>query len=592
MKRLALPLPGVALLAAGYALPMAIVVWMSLRHQGHWSTQAYAQIVRAPVFFGIFLKTLWMAFSVTGLCALLGYPYAYFVATRIRRYAAPIMMLVVIPYLTSVLIRSYSWIAILGSSGIVNRLLISIGLTSEPLPLVFSSFGSYVGMVHILLPMMILPLYGALRRLDPALIKAAQSLGGGPATVFWTVVFPLSRPGLAAGCALVFLCALGFYITPAMLGAPGDYLVAQAIEVRVSTLADFDFAAALACILFFGVSGFLVLFRRNVVPLGPAANDRWRSAGTGSGLRGAAWYRRTGIDQVAVALVDLCDAMAFLASPCLLILSALVLLFLLAPMIVVVMIAFSNAPYLVFPPPGFSTRWFNSLLGDQRWRDAAVFSFSMAVLSASTASLVGTAYSISVTRGALRARRIMWLAAIVPMILPQIVLGIGLFFLAVALNLNGTIVGFWLGFTVLGFPYVVIIMTAALQNSDIDVERAAVGLGATPMAAFLTVTLPLLIPALSSAFLFAFLAGFDDLVLSMFLSSPSKTPLAMLMWQDIHLEISPKTAVVGAFQLAALLAASMLLVILRKAKGTGEKIKMIRSRKSEDPRDTAASPAS
>ncbi|MDH2400195.1 ABC transporter permease subunit [Bradyrhizobium sp. SSUT18] len=545
---------------------MAIVVWISLRHQGHWSIQAYTDIIHTPVLLGIFLKTLWMAFSVTGLCALLGYPYAYFVATRIRRYAVPVMMLVAIPYLTSILIRSYSWIAILGSSGIANRLLIAVGLTSEPLPLVFSSFGSYVGMVHILLPMMILPLYGALRRFDPALIKAAQSLGGGPATVFWTVVFPLSLPGLAAGCALVFLCALGFYITPAMLGAPGDYMVAQAIEVRVSTLADFDFAAALACMLFFGVSAFLVLFRRNIVPLGAVGHDRWRS-GEG-GPRSGAWDRRLGIGQVAVALLTLCDAMAFVASPCLFVLFILVLLFLLAPMIVVVMIAFSNAPYLMFPPPGLSTRWFKSLLADQRWRDAALFSFSMAALSASTASLVGTAYSVFLTRGAFRARRVMWLAAIVPMILPQIVLGIGLFFLTVALKLNGTIAGFWLGFTVLGFPYVVIIMTAALQNSDMDVERAAVGLGAAPMTAFLTVTLPLLVSALASAFLFAFLAGFDDLALSMFLSSPSKTPLAMLMWQDIHLEISPKTAVVGALQLAALLAVSMLAVFLRRSEGS------------------------
>ncbi|MGY3581663.1 putative spermidine/putrescine transport system permease protein [Bradyrhizobium sp. USDA 4341] len=546
---------------------MAIVVWISLRHQGHWSIQAYTEIIRTPVLLGIFLKTLWMAFSVTGLCALLGYPYAYFVATRIRRYAIPIMMLVAIPYLTSILIRSYSWIVILGSSGIANRLLIAVGLTREPLPLVFSSFGSYVGMVHILLPMMILPLYGAFRRFDPALIKAAQSLGSGPATVFWTVVFPLSLPRLAAGCAMVFLCALGFYITPAMLGAPGDYMVAQAIEVRVSTLADFDFAAALACMLFFGVTAFLALFRGNIVAPGSVGQDRWRSGRGGPG----AWYRRLGIDHAAIALLTLCDAMAFVASPCLFILFVLVLLFLLAPMIVVVMIAFSNAPYLMFPPPGLSIRWFKSLLADQRWRDAALFSFSMAALSASTASLVGTAYSVSLTRGAFRARGGMWLAAIVPMILPQIVLGLGLFFLTAALNLNGTIAGFWLGFTVLGFPYVVIIMTAALQNSDMDVERAAVGLGAAPMTAFLTVTLPLLVSALSSAFLFAFLAGFDDLVLSMFLSSPSKTPLAMLMWQDIHLEISPKTAVVGALQLAVLLTVSMLAVFLRKSKGAIEK---------------------
>src|SRR5258706_343524 len=120
---------------------------------------------------------------------------------------------------------------------------------------------SSAAILHILLPMIVLPIYASMQRIDPALLLAARNLGGSPASVFGTVFLPLSAPGVIAGCALVFLSALGFYVTPALLGSPGDYLIAQAIEVRVTTLAEFDTASAQACLLFLVVGGALFVLR-------------------------------------------------------------------------------------------------------------------------------------------------------------------------------------------------------------------------------------------------------------------------------------------------------------------------------------------
>lgn len=553
--RAAMLLPVLLLLALGYLGPLGMVAWTSLRRAGRTSLAAYAEILTQPVFLDIFLRTITTAVFVTLLCAAIGYPFAYLIATRGRRWAGPIMALVAVPYLTSILIRSYAWVAILGGGGLVNRALMGLGLIEDPLRLVFNSFGSYVGMVQILLPMMVLPLYAAMRRVDPALLRAGASLGGGPASVFLTVFLPLSLPGLAAGAALVFLSALGFYITPALLGAPGDYMLAQAIEVRVTTLAEFDVAAALSWMLLAIVAVLLLLFRRRIVPLDDVEKPVRRRL---------VLPRLPGVTWLANWVVALGDRLAALAAPLLILHGAVVLTFLLAPMVVVVLIAFSSAPYLTFPPPGYSWRWFLAFFDDANWLEATWFSLGVSTAAAATTLAVGTPFAFALARGRFAGRRLLWLLAVSPMILPHIVIGLGLFFTFVAIGLNGHPASFWIAYAVTGLPYVVIILVSALGRFDRDVERAAQSLGAAPLTVFRTVTLPLLAASFTAAFLFAFLSGFDDLIIGLFLSSPRGTTLAIRMWEDIRLEISPKTAVVGALQLTVLLLLLAIRTVIRR----------------------------
>lgn len=555
--------PALTVLTLGYLAPLGTVVWTSLRRAGAFSAHAYAEVLASPVFLDIMLRTLGTALGVTALCAALAYPFAYLVATRLQRHAVAIMALVAVPSLTSILIRSYAWVAILGGNGLVNQALLSLGLIEDPLPLVFNSFGSTLGMVHVLLPMMVLPLYAAMRRIDPTLVRAGQGLGGGAGAVFATVFLPLSLPGLAAGCALVFLSALGFYITPALLGAPGDYLLAQAIEVRISTLAEFDVAAALSCLLLVVVAGLLLLLRRQVVTM---EVDTPRGAPRSGGLRGL--RSGNGFSAALTGLgTRLADALAPLVKPLLPLHAGALLLFLLTPMIVVVLVGFSSAPYLTFPPPGYSLRWFVAFLRDANWLEAAWFSLWISAGAALTALAVGTPFSFALARGRFGGRGLLWLLAISPMILPHIVIGLGLFFTFVALGLNGHPVSFWIAYSVTGLPYVVVILLSGLGRFDTELERAAAGLGAGPLTAFRTITLPILASSFATAFLFAFLSGFDDLIIGLFLSSPRGTTLAIRMWEDIRLEISPKTAVVGVLQLVVLLTLLSLPMVLRLRRG-------------------------
>ena len=140
------------------------------------------------------------------------------------------------PFFTSILIRSYAWVAILGNRGLINRALMAIGVTDAPLRLVFNETGTLIGMVQIQLPLMVLTLYAVMLRIDRTLLRAAHNLGADPFTAFRTVFLPLSRAGLVAGVSLVFTSCLGFYTTPAMLGGPGEYVVTQAVEARVTAI--------------------------------------------------------------------------------------------------------------------------------------------------------------------------------------------------------------------------------------------------------------------------------------------------------------------------------------------------------------------
>ena len=182
-------------------------------------------------------------------CALLGYPLAYLMATTSARARLVLGAAVMIPFWTSVLARSLAWVILLGRRGVVNEWLLASGLIGAPLPLLFNSIGVQIGMVHVLLPFMVLPVWSVLMRIDPALPRAARSLGATPARTFLEVSLPLSLPGLVAGSVLVFMLAVGFYITPALLGGDRDITIAGLIEMVVRDLLDWPFGAMLSLTL-------------------------------------------------------------------------------------------------------------------------------------------------------------------------------------------------------------------------------------------------------------------------------------------------------------------------------------------------------
>lgn len=248
VRRLLPLVPALVFLAAFFVYPLLRMVALSFGAPSG-ALGYYATIAQNPVYATILGLTFQTALIVTGLCVLLGVPTAYLLATVQGTLRTVVLIAVVLPFLTSILIRTYAWMAILGRQGVVNQLLLATGAISAPLPLMHNAFGVYVGMTHVLLPFLVLPVYSVMSGIDARLLRAAASLGATPRRALATVYLPLALPGIASGALLVFLIAIGFYITPALLGGPRQVMISNLIEVQVLELLNWGFGSALAFLL-------------------------------------------------------------------------------------------------------------------------------------------------------------------------------------------------------------------------------------------------------------------------------------------------------------------------------------------------------
>ena len=584
-------LPAGVVLAVVYAIPTLRLVAQSFIVDGHASLALYQQVLALPEFWIILWRTLQTGVLVTALCLIVGYPYTYVVNRVPGRHARWLLLIATIPFFTSLLIWAYSWVVILGTNGLVNHFLMALGIIQNPLRLVYNDPAVIIGMVQIQLPLMVLPLFAVMRRIDRSLVLAAQSLGATPFEAFWDVFLPLSMPGVAAGTCLVFVTSLGFFITPALLGGPGEYLIAQSIQSYVQVRANFGIASTEATILLVLVGGLMLVFRG---PMGASFRTedddlRWPHRGRRPAALdrtfGAMW-RRVRSTSVAVNTTQhLATLVSMVRRPVLTVHTGLVVLYLLLPMAIIIPLAFSSAPFLVFPPPGFSLRWFHSYFSNAEWIHSTWFSLGISLASASLASVLGILAAFPIVRGTLRAASLLYLLYLSPLIIPQMVPAVAIFFAAAPAGLVGTPLAFIAVYTVIGLPYIIVVVTTALRRFDRSLERAASSMGASPLRVLLTVTLPLISPAILSGFLFAFLTAWGELVFALFLSGPDATPLPIQMWSDIRMEISPRIAAVSVLSFAiALLAAFVPTLIVRRRPGIRAGAAATRSVVSEVPR--------
>lgn len=210
----------------------------------------------------VLLRTLLMAGVVTLLCVGLGYPLAYWLAKQPSNRANLLLILVLLPFWTSLIVRTASWIVLLQSGGLINRSLMNIGIIDEPLVLVFNRIGVYISMTHILLPFFILPLYAVMKGISPNYVRAAVSLGAHPFIAFWRVYVPQTYAGVTAGALLVFMMAIGYYITPALLGGPSDQMLSYFVAFFTNTTMNWGMAAALGTQLLIIVTLLYVVYIR------------------------------------------------------------------------------------------------------------------------------------------------------------------------------------------------------------------------------------------------------------------------------------------------------------------------------------------
>lgn len=244
-----LAVPAILFLVAFFLVPLLAMSLRSVTDPPGAGLANYQKFFAEQAFVRILANTFWIALLSTVTCLVVGYPFAYLMTIVPGRIAGLLLIAVLLPFWSSLLVRTFAWQVILRDTGIINRFLLDLGLIREPLTLIRTTGGVIIGMSHILLPFMVLPLYAVMRRIDPEFGRAAANLGARPATAFLRVFLPLSLPGILAGCLLVFILALGFYITPALLGGLRDQMISQLIVQQIQQRLDWGFGTAMSVLL-------------------------------------------------------------------------------------------------------------------------------------------------------------------------------------------------------------------------------------------------------------------------------------------------------------------------------------------------------
>ncbi|MVT76350.1 ABC transporter permease subunit [Bradyrhizobium cajani] len=538
-------LPGSIFLVVLFVVPLVGLLLLSLG-MPNWTLANFIRITDNPAYVNVLRTTLEISVSVTALAFVLGYPIAYALTTGGPTLRTFLLIAVVLPYFTSVLARTFAWVVLLGRNGVVNQILLELGWVSQPVTMLYNRFGVIIGMTHIVMPLMILPMYTVMSGIDRRLLRAARSNGASPLAAFLTIFLPLSLPGLIAGVLLVFIYCLGFYITPALMGGLSDLTITMEISAQVVDQLNWNFGSALSMVLLVAVLAILWIGSRffPIEQLLGFSDGKAASETISRRQVGTQWLMRLG---AAANVLD--RSLPSLGGRSIPALASFLAVLLLLPVLIVAYLSFSASSYFVFPLPGYSLRNYEAYVSDTLWVRATFTSIRIALMAAGMATALGSMLAFGLSRGRIRGRGAMVALVLSPIIMPTVVVAVATYFLLVRVGLQGTEFGLALGHAVHAIPYVVVIVVANLRDLNPTYERAARSLGAGPLASFRTIIAPLVMPALIVASFFAFLASFDDLVYVLFLGIGKITTLPMRMWEGIRQDINPTIAAVATLQM-------------------------------------------
>lgn len=503
----------------------------------------------------ILLRTGVVAAQTTLICALVGYIFVAGLQMAGPRLRAVLIATLVLPLLTSYLVRIFGWQILLSSYGGINSGVRALFGDDAGLDLLYNRSGVLIGMVHVSLPLFVLPLYAVWSRVPPHLRTASRSLGAGRVETFLRVDLRLSLPGAAAGAVLVFIQATGFFVAPAFLGGQNDTVIAQLINQKIQQGLDLDTAAVLSVLLVLGVVAALLLFRvffplesliiqdeqTSAVPArrGRLARLRRLPAGPHDALVRARLTLTSALDHFPWRTLTASG-------------TALIVVYLLAPLGILFPVAFSGDAYLKFPPDSYSLRWFEAVFQDPVWRETALNSALAAVGAIAITFVVGLPLAFFLARGKapVAVKSLLTAGVMTPVLVPSIVVALGIFSWFLDMRVIGRLWALSLAHALVGLPFLVIIVASALKDFDMRLEDAARSLGAGRRRVLRTVTLPLIGAAIAAGCLFTFLYSFDDLPIALAVTTPETQTLPVKLWNGAHEAVSPSLAAASVLLLA------------------------------------------
>nr|WP_051001727.1 ABC transporter permease subunit [Herbaspirillum sp. YR522] len=542
--------PLMILLLVLLVYPVGQLLMLSIRNETGWNLAEYRKLFESSVYVEVLLITLKVSLLTTLFSVVFGYPIAYLISTVTAQRKNRLLYWVLLSFWTSFLVRTFGWVVLLGRNGVINWVLKTLGIIDAPLNLLYNLPAVVVGMVHALMPLAILTMLSVMENIDRRLPSAASTLGARPGTAFWRVYFPLSLPGVASGALMVFVTAIGFFITPALLGGRHETMITQLIIDQVMQALNWGFAGAISVLLLVVVLVVFVIYDRMVglstmaggssaAARKSSANPAWRRLG--NGILGALGHAT---DTLLAPFTRRRNAPA--AQGRSLDLAVIVLLvFLSAPAFMMIPLSFDSASGLAWPPRGFSLQWYRQVFESSLWMDAIGRSMLVGVGTGVLSMLIGTPMAFLLVRGSGRGNAGLLALVLAPMIVPRMILAVGVFYFFARIGLVGSSFGLMLAHTVVAVPYVVITMMAVLRNYDTRLDHAAYSMGARPLATLRRVTLPILSAGMLSSFLFAFATSFDELTIALFTTGGLSTTLPKQFWDETTMQISPVIAAVS-----------------------------------------------
>ncbi|AUA56247.1 Putrescine transport system permease protein PotH [Achromobacter spanius] len=545
--------PLVVLLLVLLIYPVGQLLLLSfVGDQGFTLTQ-YHRLFESSVYINVLLITLKISLWTTFFSVVAGYPVAYLISSLTAKRKTSLLFWVLLSFWTSFLVRTFAWVVLLGRNGVVNQLLQALGILDAPANLLYNFGSVLVGMVHALMPLAVLTMLSVMENIDRNLPRAASTLGARPGTAFWKIYFPLSMPGVAAAAIMVFVTAIGFFITPALLGGRKETMITQIIIDQVQQTMNWEFAGAVSVLLLVVVLVVFAIYDKvlGLSTMTGGASTRVRGSGKES------VSRRAG-DAVLTVLANVSDALFALLpkrmrrsvsgtgqSRTLWWMVLGVLAFLSAPAFLMIPLSFDSGSGLTWPPKGFSLQWYEQMFTSPVWMQAITRSLIVGVGTGLLAMLIGTPAAFLLVRANMRGKSAMLAFVLSPIVVPRMIIAVGMFYFFARVGLVGSMIGLILAHTVVAVPYVVITMMAVLRNYDTRLDLAAQSLGAGPWSTLRFVTFPILGAGLMSSFLFAFATSFDELTIALFALGGLNATLPKQFWDEVTLQISPVIAAVS-----------------------------------------------
>lgn len=546
-------LPILAFLAIFFIYPVFSMLTISLTDRsGEFSWVNYLELFEGRNI-SVMLTTLNISFWTTVVTIVLSYPVAYFLATARKGSTNALMIVVLLPLWTSVLVRAFAWTILLGRNGVINSTLVSIGVIDVPLELLFTFFSVVVSMAHALMPIAVLSMLSTMQNIDRNLESAAATLGAEPGDAFWRIYFPISFPGVASAALVTFIVSVGIFVQPALLGSPQETMIAQLLIQQIDELFNWGLAAAISVMVLVLSIIFIMVFDK-LLGIATITGATGSGGPSGSMMRiVTAW-----LGSLTVAIARIFAALMpkrqwkgpRTGRWALGLATGLILAFLAIPLFFLIPVSFTESPFVEWPPRGFSLQWYERYFSSPIWQEATIRSVIVGIATAVLSLLIGVPAAFGINRARFKGKGLVLPYILLPLVVPNIIVALAMFYFFSDLGLVGTNLGLTIGHTVLAVPYVVLTLVAVLQNYDFRLDQAAWTLGATPLTTFRRITLPLIKVGFITSFLFAFMRSFDEIAVALFISSGLQSTLPKKLWSEAHIAVSPTLAAVSTLLIA------------------------------------------